>query len=105
MPSYSVRCLFRWLDPPSGSAANTYEERITLWRAASIDAAIGLAETEAGAYAKDGGCEYLGYCQAFALANEVALSGVEVFSLLRDSELEPSMYLNAFFDTGAEREQ
>jgi hypothetical protein len=30
--------------------------------------------------------------------------GAEIFSLLRDSELEPDEYLDAFFDTGTERE-
>jgi len=30
--------------------------------------------------------------------------GSEVFSLLRNSDLQPDEYLNAFFDTGSERQ-
>ena len=30
--------------------------------------------------------------------------GAEVFSLLRESSLQPGDYLEAFFDTGAERQ-
>lgn len=53
---FSVRCIFR-------SDAGTppwYEERITLWRAASFDAAIALAEAEAAEYADQVGIVYLG---------------------------------------------
>jgi hypothetical protein len=84
-------------------AAHLYEERITLWRANSVDHAIELAEEEAKTYASDG-TEFLGCSQGFALFESVPVSGVEVFSLLRESELEPKQYIDAFFDTGAEYE-
>lgn len=32
VPSFSVRCLFRWLGTPAADP-HTYEERITLWTA------------------------------------------------------------------------
>jgi len=32
------------------------------------------------------------------------MTGAEVFSLLRESDLEPDAYLDAFFDTGTERQ-
>ena len=81
-----------------------YEERITLWVASDIDEAIALAEEEARAYASDGD-DYLGYCQACALIESIGMSGVEVFSLLRQSDLGPKEYIDAFFDTGEEHER
>ena len=102
MPSFSVRCIFRWLDAPS-AGVNTYEERITLWQAPDIVASISLADAEARAYAAQSGCEYLGFCQAYAMFTEVAVSSVEVFSLLRDSVLPPSEYVDTYFATGGER--
>jgi hypothetical protein len=103
MPSFSVRCLYRWLNTPGGDPY-TYEERITLWSARDIEASIALAETEAQSYATESECEYIGFCQAYAMTAEVSASGVEVFSLLRDSVLTTTEYINAFFATGTERE-
>ncbi len=40
---FGVRCVFRW------SASPTYEERITLWQADSLDDAIARAEDDAAA--------------------------------------------------------
>ena len=81
-----------------------YEERITLWVANDFDEAVALAEEEAREYASDGG-EYLGLCQAYGLVDSVEKSGVEVFSLLRQSDLDPEEYVDAFFATGEEHEQ
>lgn len=101
--SFSVRCLFRWESRPDQKAAHLYEERITLWQASSINEAIELAEQEAEEYASDG-MEFLGYSQAFALFEPVPANAIEVFSLLRESDLEPEQYIDAFFDTGTEHE-
>jgi hypothetical protein len=85
--------------------AGTYEERITVWRATDLDAAISPAGNDAGEYAADAAdARYLGLAQAYAIADEPS-QGVEVYSLMRDSQLPPAAYLDAFFDTGAEREQ
>ncbi|BEL06735.1 hypothetical protein Q0Z83_049260 [Actinoplanes sichuanensis] len=62
-----------------------------------------MAEAEAGEYAVDVGGEYLGLAQVYTLADEPG-HGAELFSLLRDSRLEPAAYLDAFFDTGDERQ-
>jgi len=104
MDSYSVRCLFRWQPRPQQRARYLYEERITLWQAESLDHAIELAEQEAEAYADDGD-EFLGFVQAYALVEPVAGHGAEVFSLLRESDLEPKVYIDTFFATGTEHEQ
>ena len=81
-----------------------YEERITLWRAASIDAAIEMAEAEAQTYAADD-AKFLGLSQAYHLPDETPLNGIEVFSLLRESSLPPSAYIDQFFESGSERQQ
>ncbi|WP_433252173.1 hypothetical protein ACQPYK_07305 [Streptosporangium sp. CA-135522] len=96
---YAVRCVFRW-----GPSHGTYEERVTLWRAGSFDEAIAMAEREAAEYVAESPFEYLELAQAYRLADDAIESGTEVFSLLRDSDLEPEEYLNAFFDTGRERQ-
>jgi hypothetical protein len=93
---YAVRCLFRW--------TGRYEERITLWHAADLDAAIALAEAEAGEYAENTGVTYLGLAQAYEIGAEQPGPGSEVFSLLRDSPLPPPEYLDRFFDTGGEHQ-
>lgn len=104
MKSFSVRCIFRWEPRVDQTRKYLYEERVTLWRASNVDEAISLAESEAKTYASEPGSEYLQYCQAYALFDEVEAHGVEVFSLLRDSDLEAAQYLDTFFDTGSERE-
>jgi hypothetical protein len=102
MPSFSVRCIFRWARRPDQAARNLYEERITLWKAADIDEALRLAEDEADAHASDGET-YIGFAQAYALYEDIAAEGVEVFSLLRESDLEPDQYIGTFFATSNER--
>ncbi|GIE38008.1 hypothetical protein Alo02nite_09060 [Actinoplanes lobatus] len=47
--------------------------------------------------------EYLGLAQVYSLSDEPG-HGAEIFSLLRGSTLEPGAYLDAFFDTGHERQ-
>ncbi|WP_404867651.1 hypothetical protein ACI1MP_03205 [Kitasatospora griseola] len=99
---YGVRCVFEW----TAASGRSYEERITLWQAPSADDAIALAEVEAETYARESGVEYLGFAQSYRLGDRgVPGAGAEVFSLLRDSSLEPSAYLDAYFDTGAERQR
>jgi hypothetical protein len=96
---FGVRCVFRWAQPP------TYEERITLWEAESLDDAIAMAETEAAAYARRLDSEYLEIAQAYWIGPSRPAHGSEAFSLMRDSELEPDEYLDTFFDTGQERQR
>jgi hypothetical protein len=96
---YTVRCVFRrtsWEGRP-------FEERITLWRAESLDDAIELAEREARTYADETGVEYLLFSQAYQLSDGAEPgNGTEVFSLLRDSELAPRNYIDTVFSTGRE---
>jgi len=96
---FGVRCFFRWSEPA------TYEERITLWKAASLDDAIAMAEEDAKAYADRLKAEYLELAQAYWIGPKPPASGSEAFSLMRDSELDADTYLDTFFDTGQERQQ
>jgi hypothetical protein len=88
--------------------SHAYEERVTLWRANDIDEAIAQAEAEALDYAailEDAPDEYLGLAQAYALSDAPNQDGAEVFSLIRDSTLDPETYLDTFFDTGREHQR
>ncbi len=96
---FGVRCVFRWSRP------STYEERITLWEADSLDDAIAKAEAEARAYAERLNSEFLDIAQAYWIGADRPEAGSEVFSLMRDSTLESDDYLDAFYDTGRERQR
>jgi hypothetical protein len=74
-----------------------------MWQATDTDHALAQAEDEATRYAGVSDCEFLGFCQAYALPASVAVTNVEVFSLLRESKLISREYIDAFFDTGTER--
>ncbi|SDY88830.1 protein of unknown function [Modestobacter sp. DSM 44400] len=103
---YAVRCVFAVGWPPE-AAGRTYEERITLWQAGTVEEAIERAEAEAQQYAAaidEAPSTYLGLAQSFHLL-ESPSDGAEVFSLMRTSDLKPSAYLNGYFDTGGERQQ
>ena len=99
---YSVRCVFQLIDVREDESP--YEERITLWQASDFETAIELAEDEAAEYIEDTSWAYLGLAQCFYLGDDVnrILSGTEVYSLIRNSDLPPEDYLDTFFDTGDE---
>ena len=99
MQWFAVRCVFR-----DTTSTTFYEERVTLWRAESFEAAIEQAEAEAHDYAEVLSLRYLGLAQAYKLA-DLPGDGAEVFSLCRESELGERAYLDAFFDTGTERQR
>ena len=96
---FGVRCVFRL------GRLGAYEERITLWRVADFAAAIASAEREAEAYAIDlDDVAFTGLAQAFHLYDAPG-DGAEVFSLIRESDLDTAEYLSRFFDTGRERQR
>lgn len=104
---YAVRCVFAIRADGQGGPGDlkpgeaAYEERITLWLAPSADAAIELAEADAQEYAETVECEYTGLAQSYRCEDAPA-QGVEVFSLIRRSRLQPEDYLDRYFDTGDE---
>lgn len=103
MKSFAVRCLFRTRNLDFNTLENLYEERITVWRANNADDAMDRAIAEAHDYANKPGFSYLGLCQSFWMFTEIDADGVEVFSLLRESDLDADTYLDTFFSNGDER--
>ena len=91
---------------PSEHVSRAFEERVTPWKADSHDEAIRRAEREVRTYVSDVSDEgeYTGLAQSFELFDEPG-DGSEVFSLMRDSDLDPESYLDQFFDTGDERQR
>jgi hypothetical protein len=63
-----------------------------------------VAEAEARDYAVAVDAEYTGIAQGYQLDAEPG-HGAEVFSLMRDSNLDADAYLDTFFNTGSERQQ
>jgi len=106
MPSYTVKSVIQWTRRQGQKKKFLYEERITAWTADSLDKAIELAESEAKTYASKEGFEALDLFQGFSLFDEVDFiqQGSEIFSLLRESDLDSNPYLDTFFDTGTERQ-
>ena len=95
MNHYAARCIFL-------HEVGTYEERITMWLAPDEETAIHLAESEADEHAAMLGFTNLGIVQLYSIADHVTDQGCEVFSLIRDSPLEPTQYVDSFFSTGTE---
>jgi len=103
MESFSVRCIFKWSPRADQKLKYLYEERITLWQAENLEQAIEFAENEASEYS-DESCEFLGLSQGYTMFELTQGNGIEVFSLLRESNLEPELYLESFFKSGSERQ-
>jgi hypothetical protein len=99
---FSVRSVYR--HPGLAEGREVYEERVVLFKADDFDAAIAMAESEAADYVEDSDNEVLPLFQAHWLFDDPA-DGIEIFSLMRVSDLEPDEYLDHFFDTGQERQQ
>ena len=97
---YRVRTVFEHVHRARGRE-RLYEERVVLVRAGSHDEAIVKAEAEANSYATDG-VTFLGYVMSFEMFDTPG-EGAEVFSLIRQSRLQPKRYVDEFFDTGRER--
>lgn len=87
-----------------------FEERITLWRRSDPDEAAEAALAESAEFATDVGGVDCGLAQVYEPHGDdvgglrSAAEGCEIFSLVRQSELDPSGYLDTFFDTGREQQ-
>jgi hypothetical protein len=104
MPTYGVRSILKWSRRTNQRKKHLYEERVTLWTAESLEDALDLAEQEANGYASDCNAKRCGLLQGYWMLEDLKLKsqGIEVFSLLRESDLPPKTYLKVFFDTGHE---
>ena len=102
-PWYTVKCLFDHPDRKSDGESFLYEERITLWRASSFEEAHRLAEEEGRRYASEAGCVFLGSTDSFHLFDDDVAQGTEIYSAMRGSNLEPSVYRQKFCLTARDR--
>lgn len=99
-PWYGVRMLYQL----TGTSKQAYEERVMIVRADDGADAVQLAEQLSKSYESDT-TKYLGDAMAFHIFDENGPClgpGTEVFSLIRESELEPNAYVGRFHDTGNE---
>ncbi|GHH73966.1 hypothetical protein GCM10018781_39710 [Kitasatospora indigofera] len=94
---YSARTFYRWLPWEN----RPYEERVVLFRARSLDEAIGLAEREAAEYAGESDFEVLDMVQAHRISDgdEELGVGTEVFSKLHALDLTADEFLDRY-DSG-----
>ena len=104
MEWFGAKTIYRYSE---GTAKGCFEERVVLFKAQGFTQATRAAEAEARQYAKDvGGCKYLGFVDVFQISEKTRTGhGTEVYSLMRESRLNPRKYLNRFHDTGNERTQ
>jgi hypothetical protein len=105
MNSYGVRCIFACPKEDFNTLTYLYEERITVWTTNDIDAVLDHAIDEAKSYAEENKFTYAGIAQAFWMFTEIDVNGIEVFSLLRESDLETDVYVSSFFSNGHERQK
>lgn len=99
---YGAKCVFLH----AHGSEQLYEERIVLFTAGGMDEAIELAERDARDYAQSlDNCAYTGFVNIFQIFSAQLVSGTEVYSLMRASDLEKNQYLDRFHDTGTERTQ
>jgi len=101
---FSVKCVFLHKDLETDHKSQfVYEERIILVIADNENEAIALAEKEAVEYAQDTDSDYLEFASSFHTYEEKIVHLSEVYSVMRQSSLEPDEYLDYFYDTGNER--
>jgi hypothetical protein len=96
-PWYGVRLIYR----VTFASRRAYEERVIIVPAESDVEAIRKAEQFSKEYESET-TEYIGYATAFHILDENGPClgpGTEVFSLIRESELDPDAYLERFYDT------
>jgi hypothetical protein len=99
-PWYSARCIFC---TEGLGLRRTYEERVILLRAESEDEAMRVAEEEAEEYAAGSeGWFYTGFVDLFHLFEPEIGHRIEVFSLMRSSDLSVREYLDRYYDAGSE---
>ena len=102
-PWYGVRLVYRLR-----GAKPAFEERVLIVRAEDTETAIERAESLSRENYESDNTVYTNYAMAFNIFDEngPALGeGVEVFSLIRHSDLEMDAYLDRFHDTGSECSQ
>ena len=93
---FAVKCLFSHPSRVEDSVRFLYEERITLWHTDSFNKAFDLAEVDAAEYAKEANCLFVRATDSYQLFHKTIGHGSEIFSLMRDSGMEPEVYADTF---------
>jgi hypothetical protein len=102
-PWYSVKCLFHHPGRKAKEEDFLFEERVTLWKANSFEEAHQLAEAEARQYANEAKCVFVASTDSFHLFAEELMNGTEVYSTMRGSNMQPSVYRKTFCVTTRDR--
>jgi len=113
-PWFSARCVFQheMLRDAVDNGPNLlrdanaylYEERIVLVLADSMSEALRKGGEWAKQYVEaNDEVKALGFIEVFHLFDSVVSDGTEVFSLMRESNLDLAAYVDYFFDDGSER--
>ena len=74
-----------------------------MWRAVDFDDAYDQAAKEAVVYADEASCVFLRLSDAFHLFDDILGSGTEVWSNMRESNLDPDTYADTFCCTPRDR--
>ncbi len=106
MSWYSAKCVFRH-GPMAGDPGRfVYEERVIVLLANDLNEAVRRAEEEAKEYAASlEEVEYTGFVAAYDIGEDEISDVSEVYSILRNSDLETNAFLDRYYDDGTERTQ
>jgi hypothetical protein len=103
---YAAKTVCKHHRVENGTAKTFFEERVVLLQSADFDDAIVKGEAEAQEYCRGiRDVSYTGYINVYRLFGDTVGHGTEVYSLLRESGLSDSEYLDHFYDDGNERTQ
>jgi Domain of unknown function (DUF4288) len=103
---YTAKTIYKHHRVEDDTPKTVFEERIILLQAADFGDAIAKAEAETAEYCgTDGEIVYLGFVDVFHLFDKTVGHGIEVYSLMRESDLSDKDYLDHFYDDGKERRQ
>jgi len=85
------------------SKKKVYEERVVVFRARDENEAMALAEEEARKYVANlKSTRYLGYVMLYITMENVIRSGTEVYSLMRQTDLNPRAFQARYHDAKSE---
>lgn len=99
---YSAKCIFCSERIEDGKSTRVFEERVVLLHANDFDDAFCKARDEAQSYAKQTDSTFLA-CIGVFLIQDPLVEGIDLFSMLRSSNLAPDEYLKAITATGIPR--
>jgi hypothetical protein len=105
---FSAKCVFRAEMIEDGQPVSVFEERIIFVKACEFDEAFDKAEKAGGKYAGKNQTEknkttFLA-CVGIFIVQDPVEDGVEVFSMLRESNMPSENYLKLHYQTGSERD-